>query len=64
MIYRPEHIVDLESGAIITAEVRPGDAALTLNDHRFVTVSKQSPPLPVPHVVAPSQRTPCRVSGI
>lgn len=29
MIYKPEHIVDLESGAIITAEVRPGDAGDT-----------------------------------
>jgi hypothetical protein len=55
MIHRPDHIVDLESGAITTAEVRPGDAALTFNDHRFVTASKQSPPLPVLHVVAPSQ---------
>ena len=27
MIYRPEHITDLESGAIIRAEVRPGNAA-------------------------------------
>jgi transposase len=27
MIYKPEHISDLESGAIIRAEVRPGDAA-------------------------------------
>jgi IS5 family transposase len=27
MIYKPEHISDLESGAIIAAEVRPGDAA-------------------------------------
>ena len=27
MIYKPEHITDLESGAIISAEVRPGDAA-------------------------------------
>jgi transposase len=26
MIYKPEHIVDLESGAIIAAEIRPGDA--------------------------------------
>jgi transposase len=26
MIYKPEHIVDLQSGAIIAAEVRPGDA--------------------------------------
>jgi hypothetical protein len=25
MIYKPEHITDLESGAIISAEVRPGD---------------------------------------
>jgi transposase len=27
MIYKPEHITDLESGAIVRAEVRPGDAA-------------------------------------
>ena len=27
MTYRPEHITDLESGIIINAEVRPGDAA-------------------------------------
>jgi transposase len=27
MVYKPEHISDLESGAIITAEVRCGDAA-------------------------------------
>jgi transposase len=27
MIYKPEHVTDLESGAIIQAEVRPGDAA-------------------------------------
>ncbi len=27
MTYKPEHTVDLESGAIIRAEVRPGDAA-------------------------------------
>ena len=29
MIYKPEHIVDLESGAIIAAEVRLGDAGDT-----------------------------------
>jgi transposase len=27
MIYKPEHVSDLESGAIIDVEVRPGDAA-------------------------------------
>lgn len=27
MVYKPEHVSDLESGAIISAEVRPGDAA-------------------------------------
>ena len=27
MIYKPEHVSDLESGAIVEAEVRPGDAA-------------------------------------
>ncbi len=27
MVYKPEHISDLESGAVIHAEVRPGDAA-------------------------------------
>lgn len=27
MTYKPEHITDLESGAIVRAEVRPGDAA-------------------------------------
>lgn len=27
MIYKPEHVVDLESGAIVSAQVRPGDAA-------------------------------------
>ena len=27
MIYKPEHITDLESGVIVSAEVRPGDAA-------------------------------------
>lgn len=27
MIYKPEHITDLESGAIVRAEVRPGNAA-------------------------------------
>lgn len=26
MIYKPEHVSDLESGAIVSAEVRPGDA--------------------------------------
>lgn len=26
MIYKPEHVVDLESGAIVSAQVRPGDA--------------------------------------
>jgi transposase len=26
MIYKPEHVVDLESGAIVLAQVRPGDA--------------------------------------
>ena len=26
MIYKPEHVVDLESGAIVQVEVRPGDA--------------------------------------
>ena len=26
MIYQPEHVVDLESGAIVSAQVRPGDA--------------------------------------
>ncbi len=29
MIYKPEHVSDLESGAIIRAEVRPGDAGDT-----------------------------------
>ena len=29
MIYKPEHIVDLESGAIVAAAVRPGDAGDT-----------------------------------
>ena len=29
MIHKPEHIVDLESGAVIAAEVRPGDAGDT-----------------------------------
>jgi transposase len=29
MLHKPEHIVDLESGAIVAAEVRPGDAADT-----------------------------------
>ena len=29
MLHKPEHIVDLESGAIIAAEVRPGDAGDT-----------------------------------
>lgn len=29
MIYKPEHVVDLESGAIVAAEVRAGDAADT-----------------------------------
>jgi transposase len=29
MIYKPEHVVDLETGAIVAAEVRPGDAADT-----------------------------------
>lgn len=29
MIYKPEHTVDLETGAIIAAEVRPGDAGDT-----------------------------------
>lgn len=27
MVYKPEHITDLESGVIVRAEVRPGDAA-------------------------------------
>ena len=27
MTYKPEHITDLESGAIVTAQVRPGDAS-------------------------------------
>jgi hypothetical protein len=26
MIYKPEHVVDLETGAILDADVRPGDA--------------------------------------
>ena len=25
MIYKPEHVVDLEAGAIVDADVRPGD---------------------------------------
>lgn len=29
MIYKPEHVSDLESGAIVRAEVRPGDAGDT-----------------------------------
>lgn len=29
MIYKPEHVVDLETGAIVAAEVRAGDAADT-----------------------------------
>ena len=27
MTYKPEHVTDLESGAIVRVEVRPGDAA-------------------------------------
>jgi hypothetical protein len=30
MIYKPEHVTDLESGAIVSAEVRPGDAGDTV----------------------------------
>ena len=26
MLHKPEHIVDLDSGAIVAAEVRPGNA--------------------------------------
>jgi len=29
MLYKPEHVTDLESGAIVRAEVRPGDAGDT-----------------------------------
>ncbi len=29
MIYKPEHVSDLESGALVRAEVRPGDAGDT-----------------------------------
>lgn len=31
MIYKPEHVVDLESGAIVDADIRPGDEADTAN---------------------------------
>jgi transposase len=30
MIYKPEHVVDLETGALVAAQVRPGDAADTV----------------------------------
>ena len=31
MVYKPEHVSDLESGAIVRAEVRPGDAGDTVD---------------------------------
>ena len=53
MIYKPEHVTDLESGAIVTAQVRPGDAA----DHdeslperiekAAITLSEVAPEAPV-----------------
>ena len=53
MIYKPEHVSDLESGAIITAQVRPGDAAD--NDESLcervekavVTLSEVAPEAPI-----------------
>jgi transposase len=53
MIYKPEHITDLESGAIVRAEVRPGDAAdndATLCDRvmeAVATLSEVAPEVPV-----------------
>ena len=53
MIYKPEHVTDLESGAIVTAQVRPGEAA----DHdeslperiekAAITLSEVAPEAPV-----------------
>jgi len=52
MIYKPEHVTDLESGAIISAEVRPGDAAdCTEASERVLaaigTLSEVMPEVPV-----------------
>jgi transposase len=53
MIYKPEHITDLESGAIVRAEVRPGDAAdndATLCERvmeAVATLSEVAPDVPV-----------------
>jgi transposase len=53
MIYKPEHVTDLERGAIVRAEVRPGDAAdndATLCDRvmaAVATLSEVAPEVPV-----------------
>ena len=41
MIYKPEHIVDLQSGAIIAAEVRPGDAGDTADLSTRITAAAE-----------------------
>ena len=53
MIYKPEHVTDLESGAIVTAQVRPGDAAdndeslCERVEQAVITLSKVAPEAPV-----------------
>jgi len=53
MIYKPEHVTDLESGAIVRVEVRPGDAAdndATLCERvmeAVATLSEVAPEVPV-----------------
>ena len=53
MIYKPEHVTDLESGAIVTAQVRPGDAAdndeslCERIEQAVITLSEVAPGAPV-----------------
>lgn len=49
MVYKPEHVVDLESGAIVQVEVRPGDAGdndATLCERVMAAVGVLSEALP------------------
>jgi transposase len=44
MIYKPEHVVDLETGAIVDADVRPGDDESVAQDRlRDIGIPQQRP---------------------
>lgn len=50
MIYRPEHLTDLDSGAIISTQVRPGNAADSVETTERVTAAVGSLAQAIPEV--------------